>query len=68
MLAANRHKFQCAAECSGPVSLLVLGGLFDCASQSIDLSVWRPSRQSNEMLQPKCRRPADQSVCGKAGY
>lgn len=38
--------------------------LFSCC---IDLSGWTASRQSNETLQPKCRRPADQSVCGKTG-
>lgn len=41
---------------------------FDCAfSCCIDLSGWMASRPSNETLQPKCRRPADQSVCGKTG-
>lgn len=41
---------------------------FDCAfSCCIDLSGWMDSRPSNETLQPKCRRPADQSVCGKTG-
>ncbi len=41
---------------------------FDCAfSCCIDLSGWTTSRPSNETLQPKCRRPADQSVCGKTG-
>ncbi len=41
---------------------------FNCVfSCCIDLSGWTTSRPSNETLQPKCRRPADQSFCGKTG-
>lgn len=39
--------------------------LFESTSQDIDSSLWKPSKKSNGMLQSKCRKPADQSVCGK---